>query len=619
MRGLNLPWDVAFLPDRTMLVTERSGRLLSRSASGATRTVSASMGDLFVGSESGLMGIVADPAFASNRRFYTCQAYEGTGSSPIDIRVIRWGLSADGASAGRLGNPVVTGLPISNGRHGGCRLRFATDGTLHIGTGDAAVGTNAQSLTSLGGKTLRVRADGTVPPDNPFAARGGRTALIWTYGHRNVQGLAVRPGTGQVWQVEHGTDRDDEVNALARGGNYGWDPVPGYDESRPMTDLGKFPTAQRARWSSGFPTVATSGASFVNGSQWGSLEGWLAVAELKGSQLRLLEITPDARVRGTYVPPVLDGTYGRLRAAQQGPDGALYVTTSNADGDDKVLRVAPPRPAVPAYRPGLDVSPSGVAVARRGAAVTAFVRGSDGRIFQTTQSSPGAAWTSYAAVANGAVASAPAAVSWGGSRIDVFARGTNGHLLHASTSGTTFTAWQDMGGTISSAPAVTSSGTGRLDVVARGSGDAMYHRRYDGTRWSPWRSLGGPVMSAASLRVTGSGQVTATAVGRNGILYDVVVGPAGVVRGWRTLGRYSASAPAAGGGWVVVTRNGPAGVITIGSAGIAIGGSLTGAPAAMLRSDRSVLVLGRWSDNALWSWDGRIGQQAWKRVGGTLR
>jgi glucose/arabinose dehydrogenase len=619
MRGLTIPWDVTFTPDRTMLVTERPGRILARLPNGTVRTVTAALGDLFVGSESGLMGIVTDPAFATNRRFYTCQAYRGTGTSPIDIRVVRWSLSAGATSATRVGSPVVTGLPITSGRHGGCRLRFAPDGTLHIGTGDAAVGTNPQNLASLGGKTLRVRPDGSVPSDNPFYSRGGRAALVWTYGHRNVQGMASRPGISQMWQVEHGTSVDDEVNLLVRGGNYGWDPVPGYDESTPMTDLTKFPTAQRAKWSSG-PTGATSGAGFLKGSPWASVEGWLAVAELQGSKLRLFETTLDGRIRSETLPSVLNGTYGRLRAAQLGPDGALYLTTSNGS-DDKVLRVVPTPPTPPAYRPGLDISPSGVALARRGASVTAFARGTDSRILATTQSQPGATWTPFAAITSGTVASAPAAVSWGGSRIDVFARGADNHLLHSWTDGGAWAPWQDLGGAINSAPAVTSSGVNRLDVAARGSGDAVYLKSWNGTRWSAWRSLGGPVASAPALRVSGPGLLTASAVGRDGRVYELLASATGIVRSWSNIARTSSSAPAAGvGGWVFVTRNGPTPVLVLGErAGVAIGGSLTSAPAALVRTNGVTLVVGRGSDNALWAWDGRAGVQAWSRVGGSLR
>ena len=197
------------------------------------------------------------------------------------MRVLRWRLTSD-TTAVSDGAPVVTGIPLSSGRHSGCRLRFGTDGYLYVGTGDAAVGTNPQNLASLGGKVLRVGWDGSIPADNPFVARGGNARYVFNYGHRNVQGLALRPGTNELWTAEHGTDRDDEVNLVVRGANYGWDPVPGYDESTPMTDLTKFPSATPAMWSSGFPTVATSGAAFLTDPRWGAWRGSLAVALLKG-------------------------------------------------------------------------------------------------------------------------------------------------------------------------------------------------------------------------------------------------------------------------------------------------------------------------------------------------
>ena len=127
------------------------------------------------------------------------------------------------------------GLPLTSGRHSGCRLRFGDDGKLYVGTGDAAQGTNPQDLDSLGGKVLRVNADGSIPTDNPFSGRTDNARYVWTYGHRNIQGLALRPGTTELWSAEHGSSRDDEVNLIARSANYGWNPVPGYDESGPMT------------------------------------------------------------------------------------------------------------------------------------------------------------------------------------------------------------------------------------------------------------------------------------------------------------------------------------------------------------------------------------------------
>ena len=160
--------------------------------------------------------------------------------------MLRWTLASHGARAARSGAPVLTGIPIKTGQHGGCRLRFAPDGILNVGTGDAITGPAPQSLWSLGGKTLRVSTDGTAPANNPFDATGGNARFVWTYGHRNVQGLALRPGTTQLWSAEHGPDIDDEVNLLVRGGNYGWDPQNGaaqYDQSVPMTDTVAFPSA----------------------------------------------------------------------------------------------------------------------------------------------------------------------------------------------------------------------------------------------------------------------------------------------------------------------------------------------------------------------------------------
>jgi glucose/arabinose dehydrogenase len=324
-----------------MLFDERTGAIWARPPSGPRHKVAADLSDLFVGVESGLMGMVVDPDFTANRRFYTCQAYRGAGTDPIDIRVIRWTINNGYTAATRDGAPVVTGLPITSGQHGGCRLRFAPDGMLHVGTGDAITGTNPQNLQSLGGKTLRVRPDGSIPTDNPFYSMGGKARYLYTYGHRNVQGLALQPGTGLMWTVEHGPDRDDEVNVEQKGGNYGWNPVPGYNQSVPMTDTRKYPHAINARWSSGFPTIAPSGATFITGARWGSYQGVLAVGLLKDTGLLLLTIDSAGAVTKAARMAGVEDTYGRLRAPQMAPEGVLYVTTSNGEGQDKILRIVP--------------------------------------------------------------------------------------------------------------------------------------------------------------------------------------------------------------------------------------------------------------------------------------
>jgi glucose/arabinose dehydrogenase len=348
--GLSHVWDLGFLPGGQVLVSEREGKLslLSGTQPGATvQPVRADLDDVYARGEGGLMGLVVHPDFAQSRRFTTCQTH-AEGGSATDVRLVTWQLSADGSAAERVRDPLVGGLPIaSSGRHSGCRPTMAADGTLLVGTGDTARGTISQDLNSLGGKVLRIElATGAAPADNPFVdAQNPAQRLIWDYGHRNVQGVAVQPGTGEAYSAEHGPSSDDEVNRLQPGANYGWDPsqggsVSGYDESVPMTDLERFPDAVPAAWSSGRPVEAVSGAAFLSGPQWGELDGVLAVGALRGQKLLLMTIGADGAVSQVRVPAPLDGQFGRLRAVRLAPDGALFVSTSNGD-DDKVLRIDP--------------------------------------------------------------------------------------------------------------------------------------------------------------------------------------------------------------------------------------------------------------------------------------
>jgi glucose/arabinose dehydrogenase len=335
--GLAIPWDVTWVGS-TMLYDQRAGGLYALPSGGQAHRLRASVPAPFAESEGGLLGMVADPKAALNRLFYTCQTVKKT----RDVQVLRWRLDLDAVSAARVGKPLITGIPVTSGRHTGCRLRFSTKGMLYVGTGDAATTKNPQSLSSLGGKVLRIHPDGKPAKTNPFYSRGGRARYIWNYGHRNVQGLALQPGTGRIYSAEQGTDRDDEVNLVRAGKNYGWQPGPGYDESRPMTDLKRFPKAVRAIWSSGKPTKATSGITFLSGSGWQDWDGALAIGQLKGTGIRLLFLSEAGNVTGTRIVPG-SKAYDRIRAVQQGPDGALYFTTSNSTGSehiDKIVRVA---------------------------------------------------------------------------------------------------------------------------------------------------------------------------------------------------------------------------------------------------------------------------------------
>ncbi len=363
--GLQVPWDLDFTPDGTMLFTQRAGRLSARLTDGTVRSL-ARVQNTKTTSEGGLMSILVDPGFSTNRRFYTCQTnnnaqppnYESP-SSPYSVEVIVWTVNADYTTATRAANPLVGGIPGGTfGQHNGCRLRFGPDGYLWIATGDAVGPTNPQSLSSLGGKVLRVVAStGNGAPGNPFRS----SPRVYTYGHRNIQGLALRPDTRQMWAVEHGSIVDDEINLLAAGKNYGWDPAHLNNEGEtvyselqvPMTDLEKYPSAVEAQWSSGESTLATSGGIFLEGERWGDWEGRLAVATLKDSQLHLFAFDEAGHFQNRISVPALRETHGRLRSPVIGPDGALYITTSNGENKDKILKVTP------VYHPG---SPAGLTV-----------------------------------------------------------------------------------------------------------------------------------------------------------------------------------------------------------------------------------------------------------------
>jgi glucose/arabinose dehydrogenase len=336
--GLDIPWDVEFI-GKKMLFTERDKEKLSvQMPSGEVRTLFENPSGMWHSGETGLMGLAVDPGFATNRWVYTCNGFDN--GATHDIRVVRWQINeAWTVAAEQL--TIVGGIQITTGRHGGCRLRFAPDDSLYIGTGDSVVGTNPQDLTSLNGKTLRVNQHGQPWPTNPFiSSPNANTKKIDTYGHRNVQGLAYRPHK-EMWSIEHGTDRDDEVNKLKPGGNYGWNPVPGYDESAPMTDHSLPGRQIDAKWSSGFPTIATSGAAWLTGDKWGSWKGRLAAGALVGEELRLMEFTPRGALVSQLTVPQFDGDFGRLRAVVMGPEHNLYITTSNGGGTDRILKVSP--------------------------------------------------------------------------------------------------------------------------------------------------------------------------------------------------------------------------------------------------------------------------------------
>ena len=352
--GLDHPWDIAFLSDGTMFFTERDGPISVRLTNGTINLLENPTDVLDQGGEGGMLGLAIDPVFVANpatttnRFIYACFSSDGSVTGDRDNRLVRWQVnSALTDLAAR--QDIVTGMPHNNGsegRHSGCRPRFkpgTNPPALFVGTGDAAMGTVPQDTQSLGGKILRVTRNGNAYPGNPG---GGWDARIFNIGHRNVQGIAFEPGTNRGYSVEHGPGKNDEVNRIKKGRNYGWDPVPGYNESVPMTDRNKFPNAIRAVWRSGNRTIAPSGASFLNGAQWEGWDGRLALAVLDfdsnvGQHLRILKVRANGSINKAKDIEVFANENTRLRSAVQGPDGLLYIATDGNGPNGAIWRVTP--------------------------------------------------------------------------------------------------------------------------------------------------------------------------------------------------------------------------------------------------------------------------------------
>lgn len=341
--GLNRPWDAVLAPDGTILTGEKTGRFVVKLADGTTRALSGGVPNLWVSSEAGLMGLAVSRDFAADRTVYACHGHSDAGATEIRVTALTvdagWTTLTPAAT-------VVEGIDTASGRHAGCKILAHPDGTLYISTGDAAVGTNPQDRASLAGKVLHVTTAGAPAPGNPDPA-----SPVHTLGHRNPQGLALHPVSGQLYNIEHGTSRDDEVNLLVPGGNYGWRPdTTSYSEEAPMTDTRRVPGALTAAWSSGFPTIATAGGAFTQGAAWGPWQHTLAVATLKAQRLVLMRFSSNGRtVTSTGVPSELSGTFGRLRSVTSAPDGTLLITTDSGT-NGRVLRVTP---SIPRQRPGI--------------------------------------------------------------------------------------------------------------------------------------------------------------------------------------------------------------------------------------------------------------------------
>lgn len=325
-KGLEIPWSLVFMPDGRLLVPERHGRVRVIDTARGTAEIALTIDDVFTDGEAGLLGLALDPAFTSNRLvflYYTARTSRGGAAN----RVVRYR-----ESGGRLGEAVVLLDDIpANTIHDGGRLRFGPDGLLYITTGDAANEELAQDVASYAGKILRLNADGTTPRGNPFGSP------VYSYGHRNPQGLDWHPATGDLWAAEHGATGNDEINVVDGGANYGWPRIQG-NQTLP---------AMRAPITFYSPAVAPSGASFYRGQRFPQFANNLFVATLRGTLLLRLRIDPSAR-RLIGQERLLEGQFGRIRDVVTGPDGYVYFCTNNRDGrgdptsdDDRIARLVP--------------------------------------------------------------------------------------------------------------------------------------------------------------------------------------------------------------------------------------------------------------------------------------
>ena len=336
--GLVHPWGMALLPDGGWLVTERPGRLRIVSAEGQVGEPIAGLPTVDARGQGGLLDVILSPGFASDRTIFWSYAEPRDGGNATSVA--RGVLSEDGTRVSDV-RVIFRALPIYDGdKHFGSALAFDPAGHLFITLGersDAPMRPQAQQLDSHMGKVIRINADGTVPQDNPFVGQAGALPEIWSLGHRNVQGVAVQPGTGAVWTIEHGTRGGDELNRPEAGKNYGW-PIIAYGVEYRGGPINEGITARDGLeqpvyyWD---PVIAPGGQAFYSGAMFPGWEGDLLIAGLGGKSLTRLVLDGD-RVVGEE--RLLADLGERIRDVAVGPDGAVWVITDEEDG--KLVRVA---------------------------------------------------------------------------------------------------------------------------------------------------------------------------------------------------------------------------------------------------------------------------------------
>jgi glucose/arabinose dehydrogenase len=336
--GLDHPWGLQFLPDGRMLVTERVGRLRLVTGKGRLSPPVAGVPDVLTNSgQAGLFDVALDPGFAQNHILYVAYFERRPGGQ---------GLSVARAKLEDSAQPSLTGLKIifrAQPETGpainlGGRLVANKDGTLFVTVGDRFTERDkAQDLSADNGKIVRINSDGSIPNDNPFVSRKGARAEIWTLGHRNPEGLAIRPSDGSLWDVEHGAKGGDEINLIKPGHNYGWPVITyGVDYSGEKIGIGTSKPGMDQPVYYWDPSIAPSGMAFYTGNLFPQWKGNLFIGALKFKSVRRLVMRAD-KVVGEET---LLGDLGeRIRDIRQGPDGALYILTDNTNG--RILKLIP--------------------------------------------------------------------------------------------------------------------------------------------------------------------------------------------------------------------------------------------------------------------------------------
>lgn len=329
--NLDRPWSLAFLPDANMLVTERLGRLRLVRPDGTVSAPLRGTPQVTSDGQGGLLDVVLDPAFATNQLVYVSFSEPGRGGASTAV--------ARGRFAGdRLDSleVIFSQTPkVDGGNHFGSRLAFAPDGRLFVTSGERFKFDPAQELGSGLGKIFRIDADGGIPADNPFVGRQGAQRAIWSYGHRNVQGASIHPGTGELWTHEFGPRGGDEVNIPKAGGNHGWPLVSWgrhYDGRLIPAPPTRPDTAQPIY--SWVPSISPSGMAFYDGELFPAWRGSLLLGALSGEAL--IRLSLDGRAVAGEERLAMGA---RIRDVRQAPDGAVWLLTDGEDG--RLLRLTP--------------------------------------------------------------------------------------------------------------------------------------------------------------------------------------------------------------------------------------------------------------------------------------